>query len=117
MCMPIKPAVGVYTGRPGPADLCIYDIVDGTRRPFQVSKGLPGLFSFAPRGDFRFLSILHGSTWPGVPVGRVRRPGGLGFVYHSGLAESSGRNSTTSRYGIVFRICLMFSKMGKITTY
>ena len=67
-----KPAVGVY---PGPADLCINDLVDGTGRPVQVSTGLLGLCGFAPREDFQFLSSLQGTTWPVVPAGRVRRPG------------------------------------------
>ena len=59
-----KTAVGVYTGRPGPADLCIYDIVDGTGRPVQVSTGLLGLFSFAPRGNFPDRRFCTGRRGP-----------------------------------------------------
>ena len=75
-----KSAVGVYTGRPGPADLCNYRTVDGTARPVQIQHRLTWALVL-PEGGFPILSISHGSTWPGQPVARVRRPGGLVNIY------------------------------------
>ena len=74
----IKPGVGVYTGRPGPTDLCNYRTVDGTGRPVQIQHGSSWTVQFCSEGGFPISSILHGSTRPGRPVARVRRPGGLG---------------------------------------
>ena len=39
------------------------------------------------------------------------------FGHHSGLDESSGRNSTTILHGIVFPVYLMLSKISIITEY
>ena len=39
------------------------------------------------------------------------------FVYQSGLDESPGQKSTKFRLRIEFRVYLMFSQVGKNTTY
>ena len=45
------------------------------------------------------------------------RTNGHRFGHPSGLDESSGRNSTTFRHRIAFRVYLVFSKISKNPTY